>query len=605
MNAHLLCLNALAWSVQIALLAIGGGAACVLFRVREARYRLLFLQIVLGMCLTVPLFSMRPPAERSAANAGVRIVQGPFAVRGIPATASWNAYDIVAAFLLAGIAVRLALLAVGLVRLRRLRKGALPIDAPPHVTALAVGLGVSARFMLSGDVLGPVAFGVRKPVVLLPPSFVDAAEETQQAIACHELIHLRRNDWLFTLAEESVRAVFWFHPAIWWLLARIQLAREEVVDQRAIACTRDRDSYVAALLATAAGMIEPDMAPAPLFLTRHNLPKRIASIQKGVRMSIRHTVSALLGGVPLLAVTALIGWNAFPLVGVGQVFASSPGVEVVNGFIMLRQTPVRYPAEALARGDAGYVVASVTLDASGAVADATIVSGPQALRKPVLSSVLQWRFDPDQTLPPDRTFEIGVRFTPPPAGTSDSEMPSLQVSRIDLGMVPVALRQQVADVLGPEGRLVTPVELAKFVGQLKNINPDLTLGVAVQPEDKVTLRPRILAEEARAVNAPGPNGEPPSRIRVGANVQAVNRISGPIPVYPPDAKQARIQGTVRFNAIIGTDGHVKSLELVSGHPLLVESAREAVSQWVYKPTLLNGNPVEVVTSIEVNYSLRE
>jgi protein TonB len=97
----------------------------------------------------------------------------------------------------------------------------------------------------------------------------------------------------------------------------------------------------------------------------------------------------------------------------------------------------------------------------------------------------------------------------------------------------------------------------------------------------------------------------PQRIRVGGNVQQAMLIKQPRPTYPPLAKQARIQGTVRFNAIIGKDGTIQNLQVVSGHPLLVPSARDAVIQWVYKPTLLNGEPVEVATTIDVNFTLSQ
>jgi len=107
-------------------------------------------------------------------------------------------------------------------------------------------------------------------------------------------------------------------------------------------------------------------------------------------------------------------------------------------------------------------------------------------------------------------------------------------------------------------------------------------------------------------NPPAP---PPSsgvqRIRVGATVQQSNRLRSVDPVYPPLARQARIQGVVRFTAIIGKDGTIQNLTLVSGHPLLLEAARQAVSQWQYKPTLLNGEPVEVVTTIDVNFTLSQ
>jgi protein TonB len=101
-----------------------------------------------------------------------------------------------------------------------------------------------------------------------------------------------------------------------------------------------------------------------------------------------------------------------------------------------------------------------------------------------------------------------------------------------------------------------------------------------------------------------PKPKPPQRIRVGGNVQSARLVNQPKPVYPPLARQARIQGTVRFNAIIGKDGRIANLTLVNGHPLLVPAATSAVKQWVYKPTLLNGEPVEVVTVIDVNFTLQ-
>lgn len=97
----------------------------------------------------------------------------------------------------------------------------------------------------------------------------------------------------------------------------------------------------------------------------------------------------------------------------------------------------------------------------------------------------------------------------------------------------------------------------------------------------------------------------PTRIRVGGNVQQAKLIKQPKPIYPPLAKQARIQGVVRFTAIIGKDGTIQNLQLVTGHPLLVPSAQEAVKQWVYQPTLLNGEPVEVITQIDVNFTLSQ
>ncbi len=109
--------------------------------------------------------------------------------------------------------------------------------------------------------------------------------------------------------------------------------------------------------------------------------------------------------------------------------------------------------------------------------------------------------------------------------------------------------------------------------------------------------PPVKKEEAKPVT--------PQRIRVGGNVQQAMLIRQPKPVYPPLAKQARISGVVKLNAIIAKDGTIMNLSVISGHPLLVPSALEAVKQWVYRPTLLNGEPVEVVTQIDVNFTLQQ
>jgi len=95
----------------------------------------------------------------------------------------------------------------------------------------------------------------------------------------------------------------------------------------------------------------------------------------------------------------------------------------------------------------------------------------------------------------------------------------------------------------------------------------------------------------------------PKRIRVGGSVQRANLINQPRPVYPPLARQARIQGTVKLTAIISKDGTIQKLEVLSGHPLLIPAALQAVKEWRYKPTLLNGEPVEVVTQVDVNFTL--
>ena len=118
----------------------------------------------------------------------------------------------------------------------------------------------------------------------------------------------------------------------------------------------------------------------------------------------------------------------------------------------------------------------------------------------------------------------------------------------------------------------------------------------------------ILQNANRQILRPAPRehvSKPVERIQKGGDVQAAKLVHAPKPEYPALAKVARVQGTVRLEAIIGADGRVQNLHVISGHPMLVRAALDAVSQWRYQPTLLNNEPAEVQTEIMVNFILGE
>jgi protein TonB len=95
----------------------------------------------------------------------------------------------------------------------------------------------------------------------------------------------------------------------------------------------------------------------------------------------------------------------------------------------------------------------------------------------------------------------------------------------------------------------------------------------------------------------------PQRVRVSSGVSTGLLVRKVNPNYPPLARQARIQGTVILQAEISKSGDIQNLRLISGHPMLAPAAIEAVKQWKYKPYLLNGEPVEVETTVQVNFTL--
>jgi protein TonB len=158
------------------------------------------------------------------------------------------------------------------------------------------------------------------------------------------------------------------------------------------------------------------------------------------------------------------------------------------------------------------------------------------------------------------------------------------------------------------GKLMAPRAIPKEVAMIKEqeMPPDVGSGVVGGVPGGVpggqaggVLRGII----GLGSSLPPPPKEAPKRIRVGGQVQTAKLINKVQPIYPPLAKQARIQGTVRLQAIIAKDGSIVELQVLSGHPLLVQAALDAVRQWRYHPTLLNGEPVEVVTTIDVVFTL--
>jgi TonB family protein len=117
----------------------------------------------------------------------------------------------------------------------------------------------------------------------------------------------------------------------------------------------------------------------------------------------------------------------------------------------------------------------------------------------------------------------------------------------------------------------------------------------------ITQMVTVTGKSHRTPAAPPP---PPRRIRVGGDVQAAKCISAPKPEYPPDLEEKGIEGTVLLDAVIGMDGTVLDIRVINApNPGLEKAALNAVKQWRYTPTLLNGEPVEVVTTIDVNFRL--
>ena len=603
--------NLALYSAQIAIVIAACGALVFVIGLRSPAARLAYWHVVLAVCLAMPVFEFwSRGAEPDAGN--VTFSSTPLAYKdGRQPTSKpipWLAIGLGVVAL--GTMLRLGWLGAGFVRLRRYRRAAAPLARMPDaLIASCADLRVFPECLISDDVISPVTFGLRRPTILLPASFLELNAAAQQTVACHELLHVARRDWCYTVAEESVRALLWFHPAVWWLLGQTQLAREQAVDDAVVRRTNLREEYLSAILAIAAGGYQPDLAPATLFLKKRHLKERVAAIVKGASMSRKRMILSMIAALSMLpAAVGIVAWQ-IPLIAAPQVVGQqdSPGIEVNTGsYKLLHRSGIEYPPDAVA----GDVVVSVTVDSNGEVIDARVLSGPEPQRRAVLQSVLGWHFSTEAPLPP--TFEVTIRFLPDkgpkripsaivPRSPQQDVGGSFTVKGFDLSGVPESMRSSVQNALAVhEGDVIDWNRTLDISSALKRLDSHLTWrGSLSDGVIHVVLVPPGTAPKLTS------DQPAPQRIRVGGNVQANNLVYKVQPEYPALAKQARIQGTVRFTATIGKDGHIIDLSLVSGHPLLVEAAAEAVKQWVYRPTLLNGNPIEVITVIDINFTLSD
>ena len=644
--------NLVAYSLQIGLLVGLAAFIPTALRLKQPHARLFYWYLLLATCLALPLIR---PWKQEVVNASVQFTTTVVAVApSVPAPRTIPRSELALLLLAAGAVIRLGSLAAGFWKLRRYRLHSRPFTGHREWQ-------VNADLRISDAITSPVTFGYLNPVVLLPGQFPELDPAQQQAILCHEILHVWRRDWLFTVAEELVRAIFWFHPAIWWLLGEIQLSREQAVDREVVQMTRRRDEYVDALLAIAGAPLQPDLAPAPLFLRKRHLKQRVVSILKEARMSKTRLISAFAMSLLMMAAACWFVTGAFPLAAAPQAVSDGMGVTVdMGGAQLMHRGSIYYPQPAIRNHVEGTVVVQAKIGPNGEVTDANVLSGPDELRKAVLTAVLDWHFTRDAAngtrqvtvtfqLPKAQAPTSTITVQPSPAtitgvpggvvggvvgGVPGGVQGSVRAGVLGgiIGSVPTAdaVRRQIGpategtvtgiNVVGlgdqakrellarlpvHEGDHFSPDTLKQVTEAASAYDEHLVVSAYSPAQGEVLVQvgaPRSGSFTITSSSMPAP---PPGAIRIGGDKQQAKLVRQLAPIYPPLAKQARIQGAVHLSALIGKDGSVKNLSVISGHPLLVQAAMDAVQQWAYEPTLLNGDPVEVLTQIDVNFTLSQ
>jgi TonB family protein len=451
--------NLIAYTLQIAILASAGTLLAYLFRLRVPRVALCYWQLLLVGCMLLPcLQPWAHPRIISSVTVAQSAVVPIAAVSEIvtaeplksPKPVLWK---YIPHILGGGIALRLLWLAIGFLRLSLFRrKSQLFSEERTIIQDMQWRTGVRVTVLLSPAIHSPVTFGFRSPVIILPLSFINLSESCKQAVLCHELMHVRRYDWIVILAEEIIRSMFWFHPAVWWLLNRIRLSREQAVDHEVVQLIGNKEPYLNSLLEFARTHQRLQTVPAPLFLSERHLVQRVALLLKEVSMSRTRIAFSMTGISALLLATLYLATGWFPLTGdpilaqdlvqapmaeQPQVKSSTPERPQIAGLQILpamappaalaaaaapqqeaeteiqapRRNPIRiggnvmeskliykvnpeYPALARMAHVEGSVMLMATINEEGLVSDAKVMEGNPMLVDSAIQTVKQWKYSP-------------------------------------------------------------------------------------------------------------------------------------------------------------------------------------------------------------------
>ena len=574
--------NLFTWALQAALLVVVALLTLRFVRLDEPAARYHVLRLVLAIILMVPLCgAWLGPA------AGGQITADTSSIAVLAQQSEWPSPSVsggivsvwssaVAWLLVGGIILRLGWTMAGTVRLRALRHAGEPAPADMHAELQAlIGTCADIRFVAA---LGhPVTFGLRTPVVLLPESMRTQPASIHRAVVAHELWHVRRRDWMWTVAEELVRAVCWFHPGVWILLSRIQAAREEVVDQLAVLTTGSRRRYIDALLLFTDA--RPPVA-APALAHRRHLVHRLVLLSREAAMSSKRIVAATALIVLIVLSTAGYGLLAFPFeqsTGADAGLGAGPGPVEARAQQITPENPIPrrthsvqadYPPAAAQMQARGTVTVQLTLDESGAVAEARV------------SAITMTLQDAGKRIALSHTGQSGRAILQGLVGGLPAEGQAAVRGAAE-ALMSAALRaarewQYAAPFSGPISfPVVVPV------------------GAAVAASE-----PRATSDgrgiEAWAAGA----------LRVGGDVRAPAKVTHVNPVYPSDAKAAGVQGVVIIETRIEADGRVGDARVIRSIPMLDQAALDAVKAWQFVPTVVNGEPVPIVMTVTINFTLQ-
>jgi TonB family protein len=450
---------------------------------------------------------------------------------------------------LAGAGISGLILIVGLVRLKRLASGARRLERGRWVDLTreisgAFGLHRPVLILESDHPTLLVTWGLTRPKVILPATASSWPEDRARIVLRHELAHIRRGDWVVQMAAEALRCVFWFNPLVWIASARLRQESEYACDDAVLDGAVDGADYAGHLLELARTLNAGRRAGhAALAMARPS------SLEGRIRAMLNANV------------------NRKPLTVRSRVFT------------VIALLSLTLPVAGFGAQSTFFTVSGSILDGTNRVLPGVIVvlTNPRSEAKHEVRSDSTGRFE-----------FVGV-----PAGeyVLEAGQPGFATFREKLT---VAGRNIDRNIELQVGSLEETITVSDRGGQKPSTE---------QAEKAQEMRQRA-QERAQERTQRGlekcSSGNP-----IGGNILAPMKLVDVKPVYPENLKSAKVGGVVVLEAVIGTDGTIKDVQVVkSPDPDLGNAAVEAVRQWQFSATLLNCTPIDVPMQVVINFTIQ-
>lgn len=449
---------------------------------------------------------------------------------------------------LMGVLLALAPTTVGILSAMKLVRGATSFRHPGVLDVMLENCQSARRapkILLSPDSVVPLTCGCFRPSILLPACAADWSHSHLRAVLLHELAHVRRRDVAAQVSVQIISSLWWFQPMVWLLRRTLRRECELACDAEALRSGLRPSEYAAALLVIAKSLNPPSR----VFIAGISMV-RPSDLELRVRAILKPPAAILCVRSAWVIALGLAG-----IAGASSAFTTT----VQPSILQQKGSSMRHSLFSTLLTSAGLSAATV----SGSLFDPSGAAIPEA--KVLL-------YNPDTGVKQEAQSGSDGRFA-------------------------------LLDAAG--GQYILRIQKPGFSSILSefNLKPDAKV------DRKLTMEVGRLEEQVHVAEqgTPASSSEqpsPPQRVRIGGQVAEANLVSRKDIVYPTAAKTAGVQGTVELQAVISKDGAPLELRVVSSpDDDLSQASLEGVRQWRYRPTLLNGNPVEIVTTVIVNFTL--